>query len=154
MPETHFETFVRAVARTTDRRGILGEERLEYPPREEFGYHATPRNALTFGSMGVDGVHYAILRIEGAVDDFSPIIQISPMDFREPYCLLANSFIEYLAAGCAVTIAEMQGVFGAERDGRGSLIDFLKDRFDHSRFWDPGRQKSIEPYREELELNE
>src|SRR6476661_6376960 len=108
MPETHFETFVRAVGACQDRRGVLGDERIEYPPREDYGYDSTPRNAVTFGSMGVDGVHYAILRVDEKIDDHSPVIQIAPMDFSEPYSLLANTFIEYLAVGCDVTRAVMQ----------------------------------------------
>jgi hypothetical protein len=154
MPETHFDTFVRAIGAANDRRGVLGEERLEYPPREDYGYQATPKNALTFGSMGVDCVHYAILRIDGKIDDFSPVVQIAPMDFSEPYSLLANSFLEYLAVGCGVTTAEMQNIFELEREEKPSLVEFLKKRFDHSRLWESNRNRSIEEYRDSLELND
>ena len=153
MPETHFETFVRAVGNCSDRHGVLGDERLEYPPQEDYGYHATPRNALTFGSMGVDGVHYAILRVDGRIDDYSPVIQIAPMDFSESYSLLADSFIEYVAAGCGVTTAEMQRIFDNERTGQPALATFLKDHFDQSRLWEATRNRSIDEYRDDLELN-
>src|SRR5215471_12430543 len=72
-----FELFVRAVAQATDRRGVLGEDEIVFPPESDFGYESTPRNALTFGAMGVDGVHFAILKIAGAVTDESPVIHIS-----------------------------------------------------------------------------
>ena len=103
--------------------------------------------------MGVDGVHYAILRVDEKIDDHSPVIQIAPMDFSEPYSLLADSFIEYLAVGCGITTAEMQRIFDSERDGRPALVAFLKERFDQSRHWESNRNRSIEEYRDELDLN-
>jgi hypothetical protein len=85
--------FLHAVEKTRDRRGVQGDDRLVFPPHSDYGYESTPRNALTFGDMGVDGVHYAILKIDGAVTDESPVIHVGPMDFSEPYVVLGDCFI-------------------------------------------------------------
>lgn len=152
MAESHFDTFVRSIGACRDRWGVLGDEGLVYPPREDYGYDATPRNAVTFGAMGVDGVHYAVLRIGGVIDDNSPVIQVAPMDFSDPYSLLAESFLEYLAVGCGVSITEMQRVFDAEHDRGDALVAFLRDHFDQSRLWDEHRDRSMERHRDLLEL--
>lgn len=154
MVETHFEVFVRALKNCRDRRGVLGEERIVYPPSDDYGYGATPRNAVTFGAMGVDGVHYAVLRVKGNIPDDSPVIQIAPMDFSDPYSVLADSFLEYLAIGCGVTGIEMERVFASERDGVSSLAEFLKERFDHSRIWNRERIQFIDRYRDMLDICE
>jgi hypothetical protein len=125
-----------------------------YPTREKYGYEATPRNAVTFGAMGVDVVHYAILRVGGVIEDDSPVIQVAPMDFSDPYSLLAESFLEYLAVGCAVPASEMQRVFDTEREHGNALVEFLREHFDHSRLWHSDRDRSIERYRELLELRQ
>ncbi len=60
---TYFETFLQAVEATSERDGILGSDYIVYPPNPDYGYDATPRNAVTFAAMGVDGVHYTLLKI-------------------------------------------------------------------------------------------
>ncbi|MBS0262425.1 MAG: hypothetical protein JSS02_10785, partial [Planctomycetes bacterium] len=74
---TDFEIFVAAMGRLSisDRRTVLGDENLIYPPNEQLGYESTPRDAVAFGSMGVDGVHYLILKLDGKICDHSPVIQ-------------------------------------------------------------------------------
>ena len=146
MDATYFDTFVRAVENTPmrDRRGVLGDDELVFPPKPDYGYDATPRNALTFGAMGVDGVHYAILKVDGEVSDESPVIHVGPMDFSEPYVVLGDSFISYLAAACGVAIGEMESVFAEERAGRERLVPFLKEHFVHSRLYDEKRLRKLE----------
>jgi hypothetical protein len=139
-----FELFVRAVAQAADRRGVLGEDEIVFPPEPDFGYESTPRNALTFGAMGVDGVHFAILKIDGAVTDESPVIHVSPMDFSKPYAVLGETFLAYLAAACDVTHSEMEAVFTAESTSGGKLVPFLKAHFDHSRLYNETRLRSLE----------
>src|SRR5215475_1415142 len=141
-----FELFVRAVAQATDRRGVLGEDEIVFPPEPDFGYESTPRNALTFGAMGVDGVHFAILKIDGAVTDESPVIHVSPMDFSKPYVVLGETFLAYLAAGCGVAHSEMEAVFAAERSSGAKLVPFLKAHFKHSRLYNEMRLRSLESY--------
>ena len=121
---TYFDTFLRAVENADDRCGVLGGEELVFPPDPAYGYWATPRNALTFAAMGVDGVHYAVLRIDGAVTDESPVIHVSPMDFSDPYAVLGASFLEYLAAACGVSDQELEAVFEQERAGAASSSPF------------------------------
>lgn len=153
MDATYFHTFVRAVENTpvNDRRGVLGDDQLVFPPRPDYGYEATPRNALTFGTMGVDGVHYAILKIDGEVTDESPVIHVGPMDFSEPYVALGDSFIAYLAAACGVSIREMDSVFLEERSGGQKLVPFLKEHFVHSRLYDEKRLRKLEQYLKRVE---
>ena len=69
MNDTFFETFLRSLEPLPDKQGVLGKEWVIFPPSPDYGYASTPRNALTFAAMGVDGVHYAILAIEGVVRD-------------------------------------------------------------------------------------
>jgi len=64
---TDFDTFLMAIGRLSeeDRLTVLGDEGVIYPPDEELGYESTPDNAVAFGTMGVDGVHYLILKLDG-----------------------------------------------------------------------------------------
>src|SRR5262245_10253220 len=153
MDETYFDTFVRAVENTPkrERLGVLGNDYLVFPPQADFGYEATPRNALTFGNMGVDGVHYAILKIDGEVSDESPVIHVGPMDFSEPYVVLGDCFVGYLAAACGVTMREMETVFEEERAGRPVLVPFLKAHFVHSRLYEEKRLRKLELYLDHVE---
>src|SRR5215510_7909589 len=143
---TLFDIFVRAIALAEDREGVLGDDEIVFPPEPDFGYESTPRNALTFGAMGVDGVHYAILKIDGAVTDESPVIHVSPMYFSEPYAVLGESFLAYLAAVCGVAHSEMEAVFAAERSSGAKLVPFLKAHFKHSRLYNEMRLRSLDSY--------
>lgn len=153
MNATYFDTFLRAVENTPlgDRHGILGDDELVFPPHPDFGYQATPRNALTFGAMGVDGVHYAILKIDGEVTDESPVIHIGPMDFSEPYVVLGDCFLAYAAAACGVSISEMDAVFESERAGDCMLVPFMKKHFQHARLYDDARLEKLARYLEMVE---
>lgn len=142
---THFETFVRAVENAGDRFGVLGDDALIIPPDPDYGYASTPRNAVTFSAMGVDGVHYAILKIDGAVTDESPVIHVSPMDFSQPYAVLGESFLGYLAVACGVSAGEMASVLEEERAHGGKLVPFLRECFDDSRLYDDARLRALDP---------
>lgn len=140
---TDFETFQVAVGATDDQDGILGDDYLVYPPNPDFGYDATPRNALTFATMGVDGVHYAVLTSDGVVGDGSPVIQICPMDFDQEYAVLGESFLDYLATGCGVGVAQMASVLVAERATGNRLVPFLRVLFQHSRMLGDARVRAL-----------
>jgi len=131
---TSFDIFLNALSTATDLDGILGDECVEYPPSERVAYWATPQNAVVFGWTGGDGVHYAILKIAGHICDRSPVIQIDPMDFGEPYALLAPTFTEYLAIGCGVSLGEIEALLMREAAGQPSLLDFMRANFQRSRF--------------------
>jgi hypothetical protein len=147
MDATYFETYLSALEKVDDPQGVLGEEFVILPPNPDYGYESTPRNALTFGCMGVDGVHYAILtNKEGIVGDDSPVIQICPMDFSDLYQTKGESFLAFLADACGVSIQEMEAVFVAERAGKATLVQFLKGHFDMSRLWDDNRTQRLERY--------
>jgi hypothetical protein len=146
MGVTYFETYLRALDACADVQGVLGEEWVIHPPNPDYGYESTPRNALTFGCMGVDGVHYAILSLEDGITDESPVIQICPMDFSDLYQAKGDSFLTFLADGCGVPLGTMEEQFIAERAGKSTLVAFLKERFDMSRLWDEKRTQKLEPY--------
>lgn len=137
--ETHFASFLRAVECAGDREGILGSDRLVFPPSPDFRYAATPLNAVTSADMRCDGVHYAILASNGAITDESPVIHVSPLDTGEPYAVLGTSFLDYLAVACDVPASELEGVFMRERSEGNTLVPFLRARFSHSRLYDDAR---------------
>lgn len=129
-----FDTFLTALSKTTNHQGILGEYHIEFPPNEHVDYWATPQNAVVFGWMGVDGVHYALLKIDNRICDESPVIQIGPMDFDEPYALLGPTFTDFLAIGCGSNRQVIEELLTVEDSGRPCLLDFLRSHFDDSRF--------------------
>jgi hypothetical protein len=122
-----------------------------HPPDPDYGYQATPKNAITFGVMGCDGVHYVVLTIGGAVTDESPVVQVCPMDFSDLYQVLAESFLHFLATNCAVSLNQMELVFAKERAGEQVLIAFLKENFDLSLFWNDNRPRNLDHLLEFIE---
>jgi hypothetical protein len=119
MHSTHFETFIDAFAGLAEPLRILDGDNVHCPPSEDYGYQSTPKNALTFASMGVDGVHYAILKRAGTVRNDSPVIQVSPMDSDDVIVL----------AGCRVSAQEMEAILESERAGKPQLVAFLSEHF-------------------------
>ena len=117
MATSHFQTFIDAFATLDPRSRLLAGDEVLWPPRENSGYQSTPTNAVTFASMGVDGVHYAILKRDGQVRDDSPVVYVSPMD-SDDLTILAESLLSFLAVGCGVSARKMQSVFNAERSGK------------------------------------
>jgi len=111
---------------------VLDGDDVLVPPVEDFGYPSTPRNALTFASMGVDGVHYAVLKRGGMVRDDSPVIQVSPMD-SDGVLVLAESFLQYLAGGCGISSRQLEIVFSAQRAGKRALLPFIAEHFRRAR---------------------
>jgi hypothetical protein len=145
---TDFDTFLDAIERLTEeqRRLVLRDENVIYPPNENLGYESTPNGAVAFGAMGVDGVHYLILKRYGRITDESPVIHFSPMDFSNPYALLGHSFRQYLATVCGVTESEIASIIERERAGHTVLADFLSRNFDHRRLDLDGFGSQIEQY--------
>lgn len=135
---THFESFVNAFSSLDAHSRLLDGDYVIIPPSADSGYKSTPKDALTFASMGVDGVHYAILTRGGSVRDDSPVVQVSPMD-SDDAVLLADSFLEYLAVGCGVSVQQMGLIFTAERAGSRALVPFLTKHFRRSRLFSEER---------------
>jgi hypothetical protein len=154
MNPTYFDTYLAALGRMDDPQGVLGDEWVIHPPNPDYGYNSTPRNALTFGCMGVDGVHYAILKLDGVVADESPVIQICPMDFSDLYQVMADSFLSFLANGCGVTHKRMKEVFATERSGNPILTAFLMKRFDMSRLRFVARTRRLDSYLPHIQRKE
>ena len=108
MPSSHFAAFLEATRGLSRETRVLGDESLVDPPSLDFGYDSTPANAVTFATMGVDGVHYALLSEDGQLSNGSPVVQVSPMDFDQPVIVLASCFLEYLAVGCSLPVSEVE----------------------------------------------
>jgi hypothetical protein len=142
MAITHFQTFIDGFAAVEQKSRRLGGDDVLCPPTNDYGYQSTPKNAVTFASMGVDGVHYAILKIDGQVRDDSPVVQVSPMD-SEDVTVLAESLLSFLAVGCGVSARKMQAVFDAERSGKSQLLPFLFEFFDPYRLLGEDRTNSL-----------
>ncbi len=104
--------------------------------------------------MGVDGVHYAVLTMEGAVTDESPVIQVCPMDFDDPYQVLGENFFGFLADGCGVSREAMSDVFAGERAGTPTLVAYLRERMDMSRLSDDQRYESLRMHLKHLRLTD
>jgi hypothetical protein len=149
---TDFETFLAAIGRLppSERLTVLGNENIIYPPDEQLAYESTPHDAVAFGSMGVDGVHYLILKLDGEIRDDSPVVHFSPMDFSSPYTLLGHTFAEYLATVCGVNTDRIQELMDRERAGEAVLADFLRTNFDHCRLDLDGYGSEIRDYAELL----
>ena len=131
--ETAFHRFLAFAERHANKHGegVLGDEYLLLPPVQDFGYLQTPMNALTFCTMGVDGVHFAILQLHGRVQEHSPVVYVSPMDAEAAF-VIAGSFLSYLAHGCDVALNEM-GVLLSSPLHEEELITLLVENFDHGR---------------------
>jgi hypothetical protein len=145
---TDFDIFLNAIERLTEeqRRYVLRDENVIYPPDEHLRYESTPLGAVAFGTMGVDGVHYLILKRNGQIADDSPVIHFSPMDFGHPYTLLGHTFRQYLATVCNVSENDIFEIMERERAGHACLAEFLSRNFDHSRLDLDGFGSQIEQY--------
>jgi hypothetical protein len=89
-----------------DPIGLILHGQLENP--ENYSYWCTPRNSITFGSTGGDGVHYGILDIGSGFTDSSPVVMTVP-SCDTPNTIVGASFVDFLALGCR------QGYFTLEQ---------------------------------------
>ena len=149
---TDFEVFLQAVGRLSEeeRHSLLGDEYLIYPPVEDLGYESAPKGAVAFGAMGVDGIHYLILKVDDEITDLSPVIYFSPMDFSNPYVLLGHSFKQYLALACSTDEGEVGLLIEKECGGDSVLAQFLSQNFDHRHLDLDGFGSQIDQYQELL----
>ena len=141
-PDSAFAKFLVATKDVEKYEGILDGDYLIAPPDPALGYHSTPINALTFSRMGADGVHTAILAVDGKVDDQSPVVYVSPMDSND-LMVLAPSFLEFLADGSGVSSARIATLLDAAESDPAPLLDLLKSRFDTGRMLDEDRLETL-----------
>jgi hypothetical protein len=139
---THFDAFIEAYSRLPVEERTLGGDFIICPPEVGFAYPSTPLNAVIFSEMRVDGVHDAILKIDGEVSDSSPVVQVSPMDSDDVF-IVAESLLDYLAVGCAASLAEIKSLFELEHSGSQALVPFVSERFDGIRLLDEERLKRL-----------
>lgn len=64
----------------------------------EGGYYCTPKNAVTFASLGVDGIHFCIIPDENDLTlESSPVYVVSPMDFGNHVNIIARNFYDFIS---------------------------------------------------------
>ncbi|MFC4600912.1 hypothetical protein [Cohnella hongkongensis] len=63
------------------------------------GYQCTPERSITFGTTGMDGIHFAwIAEREGGADlNEAPVICVSPMDFDNCVRLVARNLRDFFS---------------------------------------------------------
>jgi hypothetical protein len=135
---TDFQIFIEAFSRLKEEDRRLDEDFILCPPVEDFGYLSTPKNALTFSEMRVDGDHEAILKIDRVIRNDSPVVHISPMDSEDVF-VVADSFLGFLAEGCRVDLEEMRQIIERECSAKNVLVPFLSNRFDGTLLLDEAR---------------
>ena len=71
-------------------------------PPENFGYHQTPFNSVTFAHLGVDGIHIGSVTKQNCLDDEAPVVLTIPMaplvDMRSNY-IVGRNLYEFLCLG-------------------------------------------------------
>jgi hypothetical protein len=90
--------------RLIDLQKVLGDPNQFYQGLkfylilENFRYFNTPSDVVTFGNIGLDGIHYGFLTDYGSVIDLevAPIVCVSPMDFERPTRVVAKNLCEFL----------------------------------------------------------
>lgn len=90
----------------------------------------------------VDGVHIAILAIDGRVGDQSPVVYVSPMD-SDDLMVLAPSFLEFLADGSGVNPQRIEGLLETADSDPAPLLDLLRLRFDTDRLLSEERVETL-----------
>jgi len=123
-----FDAFLSSSNAISNAYGIHGDDDLLNPPSPDYGYDSTPLNSLTFASMGCDGVHYALITINGKKKEECPVAMICPMD-SDDICFLANSFKEYISQGCGIDVDKLNSLVEEESSMPGSFAQFVKEHF-------------------------
>ena len=132
-----FEKFM-VVARAWQGADSLDGDYLVDPPEDDFGYFNTPANSLTFLTMGVDGVHTALLKIDGEVRENSPVVYVTPSDDAE-WTILAPTFLDFLADGCDASTTQISRLLDDVGTDPTAAMQFLIDTFDGGRLLDEHR---------------
>jgi hypothetical protein len=134
-----FKRFLTAARAWHEPNDTLDGDYLVDPPEDDYGYFNTPANSLTFLAMGVDGVHTAMLKLDGAVREDSPVIYVSPTDGESEWTILAPTFVDYLADGCAVTTQRIGEPLDTVNSEPEAMMQFLHANFDGLRLLDEHR---------------
>ena len=126
-PGCTFDLFARATLRAADPSAFWGRDRFLLPPDDSDyrSYGPSPKNALPFLSMCVDGVHWTLLAVDGAVREDSPVIRVSPMDFSDPHAVEAPSFMDWIRPATGPDRDELIAALDRERAGGDALSPHL-----------------------------
>lgn len=68
------------------------------PPTNAYG--GTPLNGVTFGGIGVDGIHFCSMTDSPAVDPMAPVVMCVPMALETPNFIVGETMHEFLCLGC------------------------------------------------------
>ena len=65
------------------------------------GYRATPVNSVTFGGLGVDGIHFGSVTTGAEVDPQAPVVLTNPVAFDDPNpnVIVGESLWDFLCLG-------------------------------------------------------
>ena len=102
---------------------------LYEPVLENWGYHDTPQNALTFASTGIDGEHFSFLTRANALLDPSPIVLTMPMGYTgfKNYIVGAD-LLDFLSLGFQVHFAALPSLAAPDDDrDRRELIEHIEE---------------------------
>jgi len=71
-----------------------------YDPPTKSAYPATPLNSVTFGGIGVDGIHFCSITDEPEVDPMAPVVMCIPMALEIPNFVVGETLHDFLCLGC------------------------------------------------------
>lgn len=71
-----------------------------YDPPTKAAYAVTPLNSMTFGGIGVDGIHFASITDNAAVDPMAPVVMSIPMALETPNFIVGETMYDFLCLGC------------------------------------------------------
>lgn len=74
----------------------LGDAGLRFGRANATRYDSDPINTTPFASTGVDGVHYSFLHVDGKITESSPVVNVLPMDFDEPFEIAGLDLHDFL----------------------------------------------------------
>ena len=144
-----FDLFVRAAELCDDASSVwCGGDFLFAPgpdgdwdewerPFDHRRYGPSPKNAVPFLTSGVDGVHWTLLAVDGAVREASPVVEVCPMDGPDYWRVEARSFLDYVCPGGGPIRDELRAVLDRERAGEEVLTDHLPVLEEQLRLTDP-----------------
>lgn len=99
---------------------------------ERIAYDCTPCDVITFASIGADGIHYGLLTDFGTVENLEEafVICISPMDYDNPFKIVARNLREFVRLVCTLRDASIISnfqYFEEEEDYHECLEEFADE---------------------------
>lgn len=112
-------------------------------------YAATPANGRTFAWTGVDGIHFSLLLVDGAIRDSSPVVMTVPGMFGAENLVVGENLVDFLALG-SMNGFDLEGLVEEDRSpaidaiesgqNPSPLLRTLADAFEVSAWQGVGRR--------------